>query len=120
MDEPDNDRYDYRYLTVGKRPLPGTPGVGPGIITPWEPEDPDPGIDNPTNPGSSVNKPQMPFGGNFMYLLRNCPFVAANWIKKAANEKYFIQRIYERYSNIEDMQARLQNAFAIDMKFYNT
>ena len=120
VDEPDNDRYDYRYLTVGKRPLPGTPGVGPGIITPWEPEDPDPGIDNPTNPGSSVNKPQMPFGGNFMYLLRNCPFVAANWIKKAANEKYFIQRIYERYSNIEDMQARLQNAFAIDMKFYNT
>lgn len=121
VDEPDNDRYDYRYLTVlrdANNPD-KEPDEGPETNVGDTPND-DP-VDSPTGkPDGSIVLPALPYGGNFMFRLRNCPMVSAQWIKKSDNEKYFIDRIHERYADIQSVQARLENGFAIDMKFYNT
>lgn len=119
VEEHDNDRWDHRYLTVLKNQLPTD---DPPEEEPYDPTKPDENgmVVTPVKPGTTVLRPYMPFGGNFMYLIRNCPMVSAAWIKQHKNEVYFIDRIYERYADIDHIHARLQNAFAIDMKFYNT
>ena len=60
------------------------------------------------------------YGENFLFRLRNCPMVSANWIKSGDNERYFIDRILEHYDQIDDVMLDLENAFSIDMKFYNS
>ena len=52
--------------------------------------------------------------------MRNCPVISANWIKDRANEDLLIARLAEHYAEIERVLWDLENAFAIDMKFYNT
>lgn len=60
------------------------------------------------------------YGANFIFHLRNCPLVAANWVKVSENEALLIEKISEYYADIEDIIIDLENAFSIDMKFYNT
>lgn len=52
--------------------------------------------------------------------MRNCPVISANWVKSKNNEKYFIEHLTRHYEEIEKIYSSLENAFAIDMKFYNT
>lgn len=123
--ELENDRYDERYLTVKgdqvEIPDDEPEEEQPPVVEPWEPvELPDGTIFNPADVEDSTPPKLQPYGGNFKYKLRNCPMVSATWVKKVANERFFIDRIHERYADIEDIEARLENSFAIDMKFYNT
>lgn len=113
----DDDRYNGNWLTVDPEPgteLPGEGGDGDG----------ESGGDG--GGGSIINPPPVyppeegEYGDNFIYHLRNCPFVAANWIKLDENEAYFIDRITSHYAEIEKVSINLENAFSIDMKFYNT
>lgn len=117
----DDDRYNGNWLTVD--PEPGTilpeGEVVPGGGGSSEEENQD---DTPTviNPPPTYPPEEGTYGDNFIYHLRNCPFVAANWIKIAENEAYFIDRIFAHYTEIEEVMIALENAFSIDMKFYNT
>lgn len=119
VEQHDDDRYDEQYLVVRKTALPTDKPPEEDPSDPTKPDDSGTVI-TPTNPGTTVVRPNMPFGGNFMYFIRNCPMVSASWIKQHKNEQYFIERIYEHYADIDHIHSRLQNAFAIDMKFYNT
>lgn len=60
------------------------------------------------------------YGENFLFHLRNCPMISANWIKSGGNEQYFIDRIIEHYEQVGDVMLDLEEAFSIDMKFYNS
>lgn len=109
--ETDDDRYTHRYLTVRKEskdPDPDPPGPDP------EPE-PEPEPPDPVWPPAEGD-----YGENFNYKLRNCPMLSAGWIKDNANATMFIDRIFNHYTEIEKVQWTLENAFFIDMKFYNT
>ena len=108
VDDPTNDRVIGNYLTVDKEPT----GVVP--TPPPEEEKPDVEIDPSWPPKDGI------YGENFMFRLRNCPMVAANWIKVEENEDIFIERISNHYDEIEKVIWDLENAFAIDMKFYNS
>lgn len=127
--EPDNDRFEERYLTVigNKADLDKDPDEEKPDVKPYEPppELPDGTVVTPIQPDDNVpeeeDPSQMPvYGENFMFKLRNCPMVSAGWIKKITNERFFVDRIHKRYADIESVESRLENGFAIDMKFYNT
>ena len=119
-DEIEDDRIPHRYLTVDKTEEQLGQGGGP-----QNPEDPDTGEEENPNPpdsgedtGSGSDDDQ--YGSNFVFHLRNCPVVSANWIKDVSNENLIIQRLTQYYKEIEDVIWDLENAFSIDMKFYNT
>lgn len=101
--EIENDSIPHKYLTVLVNPIDPNPGPTP------EPEKPVPG--DPSDPT---------YGSNFLFYLRNCPVISANWVKSKNNEKYFIEHLTQHYEEIEKIYSSLENAFAIDMKFYNT
>lgn len=121
-----NDRFSFDHIVVNAMPI-KIPTKPYPLPTDPPPENPNPPTEEddgvvvvPTNPVPNIPQSKVPFGGNFMYMLRNCPVVSAEWIKQRKNEKYFIDRIHERYDAIEKVQIRLENAFSLDMKFYNT
>lgn len=102
----DNPDIPNMYLTVNKNMLPGTP-------TPKEIYD---------GPIHTITPPkgEEEYGTAFYFLLRNCPMVSANWLSKGENEEYFIEKISQHYAEIERVQSSLENAYTIDLKFYNT
>lgn len=126
VEDETDDRIDGRYLTVDKsdewlkeegitpKPKPSEP-IDPDAPIP--PEDP---YDVPVTPDPYPEYPDDMYGSNFIFRARNCPVVSANWIKQVANEELFVQRITQHYENIVDILIALENAFTIDMKFYNT
>ena len=136
----DNDRIPGYHLVVDmtewqkkwqekNKPTEPTYPTGPTDPLPPDPTDPD-----PTKPGGNKDdeyKPILPpplldpdnpdqYGGNFIFRLRNCPLLSANWIKVQENEKLFIDKISQHYQEIDDVRWDLENAFAIDLKFYNS
>lgn len=112
VEDPDDDRYPGRYLTVSKTPE----QMGEVVI----PTEPDPSESQSTKPDTTWPPTTGEYGENFLFRLRNCPFVSANWIKVEDNERFFMERIIEHYAEIEEVMWTLENAFAIDMKFYNS
>lgn len=109
-EETEDDRVPHRYLTVDKTPEQMADSGSSGTTS----ED--------TSSESSENdeNTETPYGDNFVFYLRNCPVVSANWIKDAANETLLMQKLAQYYSEIETIIWDLENSFAIDMKFYNT
>ena len=109
VEDPTDDRITGRLLTLDP-----SPGYDPG----YEPEEPP--EEEPEPPDTSWPPEEGTYGENFLYRLRNCPVISANWIKDRANEDLLIARLAEHYAEIERVLWDLENAFAIDMKFYNT
>ena len=107
--EDQDDRYDGRYLTLDKEK---------GSDEPYEPEEPE--KPEPEPPDTTYPPAEGEYGSNFLYRLRNCPVVSANWIKVSTNEDLLIERLASHYDEIEQVIWNLENAFGIDMKFYNT
>lgn len=108
--ETDDDRIPAYYLTVDKGE-----DSGGGEYYPEEPPE-----EEPEKPDTTWPPTEGVYGENFLYRLRNCPFVAANWVKESTNENLLIERLANHYANIEKVMWTLENAFGIDMKFYNT
>lgn len=109
-EETDDDRVPNRYLTVDKTK------EQMGYTSEEENEDTPTVIKDDPTPYSDTH----PYGENFVFHLRNCPVIAASWIKDSSNESLFIQKITNYYADIERVIWDLENAFSIDMKFYNT
>lgn len=109
VEENEDDRYDGRYLTLDKVT---------GSDEPYEPE-PEP-EKKEEKPDTTYPPKEGEYGSNFLYRLRNCPVISANWIKTSANEDLLIDRLARHYRKIERVMWNLENAFAIDMKFYNS
>lgn len=118
-EETGDDRVPNRYLTVDKTPEQLGKGSSESRAITASEED-----DNPNSPenkdGSSIGTKVTPYGDNFVFHLRNCPLVSANWIKAASNESLLITKLTDYYKEIETITWNLENAFALDMKFYNT
>lgn len=114
-EEIEDDRIPHRYLTVDKTDEQMGTGTNPGGD-----EEPGTGTDpeEPDTPGSGSGTGE--YGENFVFHLRNCPVVSAAWIKTSSNESLLIDKLSGYYTEIEEVIWDLENAFSIDMKFYNT
>lgn len=111
--EVDDDRVPNRYLTVDKTPE--QMGGSSSISTKTENE-----VSSDVGESQASGDTVTPYGDNFVFYLRNCPVVSANWIKDAANEALLMDKLNRYYAEIETIIWDLENSFAIDMKFYNT
>ena len=104
----DSEEIPSMYLVVSRERLPGTPTpneIYGGPIHSVE-----------TPPDEIIHE----YGEDFYFVLRNCPVLAASWMNKPDNVKYFIEKISQHYAEIGHVQDALENAFTIDLKFYNT
>lgn len=115
-EETEDDRVPHRYLTVDKTPEQMAQGGSSGTGTGTETEPEEPSTEPPTTGGSN----EAIYGSNFTFHLRNCPMISASWIKSSDNEALLIDKITNYYAEIEEVIWNLENAFSIDMKFYNT
>jgi rubrerythrin len=113
------DGDDDQYLTVE--------GESSGSTEqPEEPDvDPEESTEEPDDSSEELPEPSYPetvgvYGSNFLFRLRNCPVVSANWIKDGTNEHYFIEHITDHYNEIDEVLAALEESFSIDMKYYNS